>query len=487
MSPLGRVWLASAVYAIVYFALGADRYATYHSGADLGLFTQSIASVFHGFANTTEGGSHFTYHFSPILYLCAPLLLVTHSPLALVALQAAGGALAAPPLFLLARRRLPDNLALGVALVALLYPPLAGVTFADFHENGFVAAATLWLLWAVDARRFGWAAFFLALDLSIKEDQAAILAAAAVFGAIYFARRRERAGLAFSAGALGASVLVFALFFTVVRPLAGATESWAPLHYYAWDHVADAKGTTPWWSIGRPAYFLEALVPLAFAPLASPFFLLALPGFAEDLFSHESVTYTMGQHYAAVWIPYVLAAFVFGIARLEARRPRLARRVLIASIVLCAANLAFASPTHWAHYLRARTAHDAALDRALARLSPDLDVGTHDELFAHLGFDPRASLGLRRNPQFALFDRTYSTSYWVERDLPELVLGVRAGRYRLVSSDDGIELYERTSPQAAFGGTRRLGANDDWDGRRSAFTRAGARRWGALDRGRRDE
>src|SRR5690242_14918642 len=103
MTRTHRVWFASLAYASAYFALGTDKYVTYHSGADLGLFTQSISTVFHGFLNAMEGGSHFTFHFSPILYLCAPLLLWWHSPLALIALQAFACALTAPPLFLLAR------------------------------------------------------------------------------------------------------------------------------------------------------------------------------------------------------------------------------------------------------------------------------------------------------------------------------------------------------------------------------------------------
>jgi uncharacterized membrane protein len=179
MTPLRRIWLLAAGYAIVLFALGIDRYVTYHAGADLGLFTQSIASVFNGFSNTVEHGNHFTYHFSPILYLCAPFLLLTHSALALTALQAIGGALAIPPVYLLARKRFSESLAFQIACVAALYPPLVGVTFTDFHENGFATAATLWLFWALDVKNFRLATVFLILALSIKEDQAVVLGCAA--------------------------------------------------------------------------------------------------------------------------------------------------------------------------------------------------------------------------------------------------------------------------------------------------------------------
>jgi uncharacterized membrane protein len=443
MTPSARVWCATAAYAVLYFLLGADRYVTYHSGADLGLFTQSIATVFHGFSNTLEGGSHFTFHLSPILYLCAPFLLAAHSPLALVALQAIAGALVAPPLYWIASRRVSRKLAYGIVAVALLYPPLAGVTFTDFHEIGFAPAATLWLLWSVDMRRWALAALFAALTLGIKEDESLILLFAAIVGLIYFGRRRERDGVVFSAAVGCAAIAVFILYFSVVRPLAGATEPWNPLHFYTWNRIVDPHGTTPWWSIGRPAYFLEALIPLAFAPLFSPAFVLALPGFAECLFSHESLTYTMGQHYAGVWIPYVLFAFVDAIARFERRKPRTARNFVTGSIVLSVLNLTLASPTHWRHFLGPRTAHDAAIDRVISHLPPDLDVGTHDEFYAHLGFDPNASIGLARGPRYALFDRTYYSASWVNEIRPVLLRGLAAGKYRLVSSDDGVELYER--------------------------------------------
>jgi uncharacterized membrane protein len=444
MSAPRRVWIAAGIYALVYFVLGADRYLTYKSGADLGVFTQSIASVFHGFSNTLEGGSHFTVHFSPILYAFAAPLWLFHSALVLVAIQAIACALVGPPLYAIARRRLPENLAFGVVLVALLYPPLAGVTFTEFHEIGLAPATTLWLLWAVDARRWALAVAFAAVALGIKEDQGAILAFAGAFGVVYYLRARDRDGAIFSA-ALGVSAIaVFVFFFSVVRPLAGATDAWHPLHFYAWDRVVDSRGTTPWWSIGRPAYFLEALIPLAFACLFSPLFVLALPGFAECLLSHESLAYTMGQHYAAVWIPYVLGAFAFGIARIYAHRPHTAAILVRTAIGLCIAILLFASPTHWGHFLGPRTAHHAAVDRMLATLPPDAGVGTHDEIYAHLGFDPNASIGLSRDPHYALFDRTYRSAAWDNEVRPMLQRGIESGKYHLISSDDGVELYERS-------------------------------------------
>ena len=433
------IWAGSAVYALVYFFLGWDRYATYHTGADLGLFTQTLASAFasDGFRNTLEGGNHYTYHFSPVLYLFAPLLVLVHSPLVLVAAQAVAGALVAPGLYAIARRRTNPHTAFWIAAIAWVYPPLAGVTFTDFHENGFVPAATVWFLWALDAKRLGWAALFAAGLLATKEDQALILAAVGLGAAIFFARHGDRSRARFGAGLAVASLATFVLYFGVARPLAGATTPWDPLHFYALGGVETRGPTTPLFSFGRLTYLLEVFVPLLFVPLFSPVVLGALPGLAECLLSHESLTYTMGQHYAAVWIGYVLVAYAQA-------APRFAAWARWGPLAACALVLAFASPTHWGHFLRLRNAHDEVLDRFVAGIPSGGTVGTHDELYAHLGFVPGAQIGLQPLPQLALFDYRYRSAVWDERVRPQFEALREQRVYRVVSIDDDVMLAERS-------------------------------------------
>jgi uncharacterized membrane protein len=432
---------AATAYACLFFLLGLDRYATYHAGSDLGLFVQSIDTAFHGFHNTLEAGNHFTYHFSPILYLCAPLLWLTHSALALVAIQAVATALVAPALYLIARKRTSDRGAAGLACLSLLYPPLQGVTFTEFHELGFLPAAITWLLWAVGARRFAIAAIFLAITLSIKEDQSITMAALGVVGIVYFAQRRERAGVTFSAVAVCVSALVFVAYFTVVRPLAGATEAWRPSHFYEWNNYAYAL--PPAQEVyERLTYLLEAFVPLAFIPFRSPALLLALPGFFEVLLSREPMMYTMGQYYAALWIPYVLVAFVLGAAPLFATRAGV--RWVRTSAVLCVVVLIFFSPLHLGHYLRWPSAEDSATSALIARIPPTASVGTYDEIYAHLGFDPSAQIGLAGSPQYVVFDSRYVSPGWSGIMRPELEQDIARGTYRLADEAQGVYLYERT-------------------------------------------
>jgi uncharacterized membrane protein len=438
----GGVWLASAIFAIVLTALGIDRFVTYHSGADLGEFAQAIATPFAGLQDTVEG-SHFRFHFSPLLYLCSPALLLAHSELVLVAIQAAAAALVAPPVFLLARQRTGDRLALLIAIVALLYPPLVGVAFTDFHENGFAPAAIAWLAWAVDARRWRLAALFAAVTLAIKEDEAVQLFVLGAGFAIWAARRGDAALARFAGGVAVASAATLGAYFTLVRPLAGATGGYFALAYFGAD-MPQPEGAAAQ-VLGRISYLLEAFLPLIFVPLMRRHVLYVVPGLAEVLSSRWSITYTMGQHYAGVWIGEMLVAYALTVAALTAGRgARFAGRLVVAALVVCVLNLSLASPTHWGHYLGQRTAHDAVLDATVAALPADAAVGTFDELYAHLGFYPHAQIGIAGSPQYLVLDRAYPSAYWQTVVTPQVRALVAAGRYRLVHSDDGVELYERT-------------------------------------------
>ncbi len=443
LTPRRAVAAATLAYAIVFFVLGAARYATFHSGADLGLFVQTIASAFHGFHNTVEGTSHFAYHFSPILYVLAPPLWLTHSPLVLVAAQAIVTALVAPPLYAIARRRTSDWNAAALACVALLYPPLQGVTFTDFHEVAFVPAAIAALLWAIDARRLGWAALFAAIALASKEDQLTALAFVGVAGSVYFARRKERNATVFSIALLAASLVVFATYFTAIRALAGAPGGWVPQHFYEWSGYARAL---PWQTqiVGRITYLLEAFVPLALLPLRSRTLLLALPGFTEVLASREPLTYTMGQHYAAAWVPYVLVAFVIAGARLFESSQRGGRRWTWTAAALCVVvSIAF-SPLHVGHFVRLPNARDAETSVMLQSLPPNAAVGTYDELYSHLGFDPNARIGVRSMPEYVVYDQRYASAAWDGIHLPAVRHARQQGMYSVVSDHDGIVVLRRT-------------------------------------------
>ena len=439
------LWIACALYAALFTVLGAVKYAAHRNFVDFGIFAQTGASAFGCFCNGVEG-SHWAFHSSPILYVAGALLAVWKSPLALVALQSVAGALVAPPIYAMVRARCDVTTARLVALTVLLYPPLAGVTFADFHENVFAPAAIAWGVWGFDAGLLGASAIAVAVALAVKEDQAIFLSVAGGIGGwMLRARDPRRARFALGVGIAGVAVAV--TFFAFIQPHAGANPAWQPTRFYAWNggDVRALGGGL----LARAGFIVLAFLPLLFVPFRSRWMLLAIVPLAEVLFSRMSTTFTMGTHYAGAWIGYVLAAYAAGLICIAANRPLLARRIAMWSAAVCVLELAVANPLHPGLNLRAVQPRDVALDTFLRTLPGNAAIATQEEAYTHLALaDPHATV----LPEFsdvalttclALTDGDFPDSPRLEEYGVELASLASRGRYVAVETAGEITLYRR--------------------------------------------
>jgi len=429
-------WVIAVVYALAYSVLGIARYRSYHASCDDGLFTQAIAASMHGMFNTPEGVSHFAFHFSPILYALAPLIWLTRSAEALVVMAAIAGALTVPPIYAIARRRMNAAPALAVAAIAALYPALGGIAFTDFSENVFAPAAAAWLVWAIDTRRLPAATVFAIVCLAIKEDQALIMCALGIVGAIYFSRRGEQRWATFCLSLAVVSIATLAAFMAVVRP---ATHVWFPYpsirDFYAGSPLAVAGGIS---SAQKAGYIFAILLPLLGICLLSRAIVLAIPGLLECLASRVPLTFMVGQHYAAVWIPYVLVAFALGIARLYRWSPLVASVALAASLGVSLYVNVWASPNDWNANISPRTASMDELDRLSASLPQDAGITAFCQVFAHLGMHPGATTYATSPTRFVVLFPDRDDPSWDTRERAYM-----AKSYRLVRSAGSVELYER--------------------------------------------
>lgn len=432
-------WGIAALYAVVYSYLGIIRYRAYHASCDIGLFVQSISTAFHGFYNTTEGASHFAYHFSPILYLLAPLIWAWKSAIVLIVVQAIAGGLTIPPIYGIARRRLPALPSALVAVIAGLYPALGGVSFVDFTENAFAPAAAAWLIWAIDARRMPAATFFALVCLSIKEDQAIVMAALGVTGAVYFYGHCERKWVAFSLGLVALSVSTITVFMTVVRPASGV--------WYGYPSIRDFYGgmnplplVSSLISVPKIAYIAAILVPLLGICLLSRCMLLAIPGLLECLLSRVPATYTVGQHYAAVWVPYVLASFAIGVSLLWRRSPRMVEPALMLSLAISLFINVAASPNEWSSNLSARTGEHEVLDTFIERLPNNASVTAFCSVYAHLGMHPNATVYAKSPTTFII---TYPQRDVAEWDAEEKRFVTASRKYNVISNVNGLQIFKR--------------------------------------------
>jgi uncharacterized membrane protein len=434
------LWIGCLAYALLFTGLGWVKYAAHRNLVDFGIFAQTVASAFGCFCNPIEG-SHWAFHFSPILYPVAGAVALVPSPLTLVALEAIAGALVAPPVYALVRARCDVDAARLAALVAWLYPPLAGLVFGDFHENGFAPAAVAWTLYAFDAGLLGWAIVGAIVTLSIKEDQAVFLAVGGALGAWRF-RGSPRGRAAFAILLL--SVLVLIAFFAFIRPHASAasTAAWQPWRFYAWSAFPTTAVLAE--ILARIGFLLLIFVPLLFLPFRTWAITLAVAPLGEVLLSRMSTTFTLGTHYAGAWVGYVVVVFAVGVRALEPARARVA---LVACVVLSLVELAVADPLHPGLNLHRPQERDAALDRFLRTLPPNANVATQEEAYTHLALaDPFARL-LPENPHAAaeaslvLIDTDFPNSPRLQEYGGALAQSIREGRYVLVRKSGGITLY----------------------------------------------
>jgi uncharacterized membrane protein len=436
------LWIGALAYAALFTWLGWIKFAAHRNLVDFGIFAQTVASAFGCFCNPIEG-SHWAFHFSPILYPIGLAVALIHSPLTLVALQAIAGALVAPPVYAMVRSRAGVERARLAALVAWLYPPLAGLIFGDFHENGFAPAAVAWTMYCFDAGLIGWTFVAALVTLSIKEDQAVFLTIAGALGAWRF-RGTNRGRIAAAIAVV--AMLVLLAFFTYIRPHAAAlgTAGWQPLRFYAWSS-ADLPAIAA--EIGNRAGFLLLIfVPLLFLPFCSGMIWLAVAPLLEVLLSRMPTTFAVGTHYAGAWIGYVLAAFAFAVRDIAARR---ARVVLIACAALCALEFAVADPLHPGLNLHAAQPRDAELDWFLATIPADASVATQEEAYTHLALaNPYARL-LPESPErevqacFVLLDWSFAGSARLQEYGETFEHLVNQRRYILVAQSGPIELYRR--------------------------------------------
>ncbi len=435
-------WIVAACYALVFTALGAVRYAVHRNFVDFGIFAQTSASAFGCFCNQIEG-SHWAFHFSPILYAVGAALAVWRSPMVLIGAQAIACALVIPPVYAMVCRHGERSTARLCALVVALYPALAGLTFNDFHENGFAPAAVAWTAWAFDGGLVGATYIFAAIALCVKEDQAAFLAIGGALGA--WRMRGTRMALPAITIAV-ASAAVFLIFFLAIQPHAAANPAWSPVRFYSWT-ANDLRGL-PLGLLTRAGFAVLAFLPLLFLPFRSRMMWLAVTPLAEVLLSRMPTTYTLGTHYAGAWIGYTLVAFAYAVRE---ERPPQANRLLVWCVAFCILELAVANPMHPGMNLRAVQPRDTALDRALSSLPQDMPIATQEEAYTHLALTHSRAKLLPEDPSvaprtcFALIDRDYPQSVILIEYLPAFEALVKAGTYRIVRRDGPIELYRRMS------------------------------------------
>jgi uncharacterized membrane protein len=410
--------------------------------------------------------SRLAAHVDPILVLFAPLWWLWSSPEMLLAAQAVVLALGALPAFLLARKHLASERAgLAFALVYLVYPAFQWLTLNEFHPVALACPLLLFAIWYLDEDRLVPFAVAATLAMACKEEIPLTVAGLGVWYAL--SRRRWRAGAAI----VGVSALWAVIAIAVVIP---HFNHGAPSFYSRYGEVGGSPGGILKTAVTHPLrlvtaafghrgvhYLIDLLLPLGLLFLAAPLILVAaLPELALNLLSATPTQTSIHFHYTAALIPPLLAASIFGAARLRQRLPIRASTLATAALVVALiGNYRLGAIPLWQDLpggksfgasLTHVTAHDRVAEQALDLVPGGAVVSASNALGAHLSDRRRIlSFPYLQDATWALADETQPG--YADRVAPlssAVVLAwLRANpAWRLVFEEDGVLVFKRVLP-----------------------------------------
>ena len=169
------VLLAAFTFAVIFATLGVQNQRNFGTWSyDMGIYDQAIWQVSRGNSFISVRGMNFWgHHFNPILLLFVPFYWFGAGPEFLYVVQACVLALAAVPIYLIARDKMKSPwMGLLFAVVYLMYAPVQWISWAMFHPEALVIAPFLFAWWFATKQRWGWFFAMVLLALSTREDVA---------------------------------------------------------------------------------------------------------------------------------------------------------------------------------------------------------------------------------------------------------------------------------------------------------------------------
>lgn len=167
--------LAAFFFAYTFGSLGVQNHRNFGTWSyDMGIYDQAIWLLSRGHSFISVRGMNvWGHHFNPILLLFVPFYWLGAGPEFLYVVQACALALAAVPIYLIARDRFRRPwMGLLFAVVYLMYAPVQWISWAMFHPEALVIAPMLFAWWFAMQQRWNWFFGMVLLALSTREDTA---------------------------------------------------------------------------------------------------------------------------------------------------------------------------------------------------------------------------------------------------------------------------------------------------------------------------
>ncbi len=473
---LVTVLLAAAAYTAytAYFTILNHRQLG-TMAFDLGIYDNLMYNALHGrfFHSPVLFGpgdrNYLAGHAELAMVLFVPFYAIRPGAETMLIIQSVVLGLAALPLYLFAERLLPRFAALLLSLGYLLFAPLHGPHFYDFHWLPLAIFFHFWLYFAIVTRK-NWLTLLCILVLcAIREDVAVGLSLLGVF--LFLTGLRLRLGLGLAVFA--ALWFVFDKFVLMQR-----MGAWWFENMYS-GLFADGKASyasvfstllsNPVYAVSsfvravKLSYGLHMVAPLAFLPLRRlPFLLLLLPGAAFTLMTTGYwPTTQISFQYTTHWIPYLFLTCVLGLTAMTYEKSSRSKR----AAALIALTIGVVSHSYNFGAVLQRQNFRGGFSRISFEMTPEARK-QYQELMDLVGLIPReASVAATEalNPHISTRLDAYTMRYdfgpvdyllIARREVsgePRNVLSAQLKRvpYRLVRRAGDFFLFKKGRPNAA--------------------------------------
>jgi uncharacterized membrane protein len=424
------VGIAILIYAIVFSHFVIMKHYAFKTYAwDLGIFNQSFwTTLYDGklFYSTVEllvnpSGSFFGVHFSPILVILLPFYAIYSAPQTLLVVQSFILAVGAVPLYKLTLHVSKYRvIGLVFVLVYLLYPPLQGINWFDFHVQSFLPLFFFSAVYFYVKQDWKPYLIFIVLALMCEEHVAMIVFFVGVYAildhrkhlkSVIMARKLKDPIFLVSATTLALAVLWYLSVLWIRRTFFpfdphfayefNATANWSVLGVqdpllvpiYVFLHPTQAVAALGYDFLAKIAYLLGLFGPLALRPFFSPKHVLpTVPWFVSALFSNYSPYYSIFNQYPAYVITFLFVASVFAIID-EGETPNLKMVKKRLFVILFCSLIAFSmvsplSPVVSVIYpdrgLAIATRHEELIREILAYVPSTASIMAQSNLFPHV-------------------------------------------------------------------------------------------------------
>jgi uncharacterized membrane protein len=437
------LYLFIITHIIVFSSLTILRHYAFKTRAwDLGIFTQSLWTTLNAngfFYHTCElpinpSGSFFGVHFSPILFLILPLYWIAQTPETLLVFQSFILALAALPIYKLAKEYAGGRIVgLVFAFAYLMFPATHFVNWYDFHVQAFLPLFFACIIYYITKE--DWPKYFLFAFLSLmcQEHVAFFMFFISIYiiwkyrAPIISAIRRKN---------FAEKKLLIPLFTMIISVVWYWFTLWQRDTFFPTNPEAlgeflglgnfailgaENPLEVPLLMMLRPLNAVQALMydahlkllyivlifgPLAFFSFKAPSALIpALPWFGFSLISQTYHHHILGTQYEAYIVSFIFCAAIFAVRKNYLKKPGFkivrssVKKIMVFSLIFFVAvspvgpvvNVLF--PDYTSIY---RGEHERLLGEVLNAVPLNASILTQDNLFPHVSHRINAYVFLTR-------------------------------------------------------------------------------------------